>query len=202
MKKPKVKQIGQILIEKNLLTEQKLSQALETQAKEGGLLGNILVKLGYVTQKDIENCIEEQDAKSAKIEEVLSDLGMISREQFNEALSIQKKEGGALSQIIINAKYISEEDFVAILVTQCGLPYLQLNNYEVDKEILKLIPKDIAREFKVIPIDKIGDILTVAMADPLNNTAVEKIRKITSLSVEKFISTFSEINNAISQYYA
>lgn len=201
-KKTKSKQIGQILIEKKTITQEQLDKALEVQAKEGGLLGQILVKLNFVSQEEIEESIDEQTSKVRKVEELLVEMGIISAEQLNKAQEVQAKEGGLLSQIIIKLGLLNEEDFVSMLVTQYGFPYLQLNNYEIEVETVKLIPKEIAQKYCVIPIDKIGNILTVAMADPLNSAAFEEIKEITKLNVETFISTFSDINNAINQHYA
>ncbi|MFH2138838.1 MAG: hypothetical protein ABII88_10035 [Candidatus Omnitrophota bacterium] len=201
MKKNKKKQIGQLLIEKNLITQEQLEKALEVQLQEGGLVGQILVKLKYVTSEQIEESIYEQTHTAQKLENILLDIGIITQEQLDKALEMQTKKGGSLFQLIIEMGYLSEEDLVSTMVTQYGFPYLQLENYEIETELVKIISKDIAQKYNLIPIDKIGNILTVAMADPLNSAAKEEIKQITGLDVETFISTFSDINNAIAQYY-
>ncbi|MBU4477958.1 MAG: hypothetical protein KKH34_02575 [Candidatus Omnitrophica bacterium] len=201
VKKSKTKQLGNMLIEKNLLTQEQLDAALEVQLKEGGLLGQILVKLGFVTKEQIENSISEQTDSAQKLENVLMEMGIISSEQLVQAKEIQNKQSGLLSKILINLGFLSEEDLVSNMVTQFGFPYLQLTNYEIDAEIVKLVPKETALKYYLIPIDQIGNILTLSMADPLNAAAQDEIRKITALNVETFISTFSDINNAIEKYY-
>lgn len=201
IKKSKTKQIGEMLIEKKLISQEQLDKALEVQLKEGGLLGQILVKLGFVTQKQIDESVYEQTSNAQKLENVLEDAGLISAEQIDQVLQAQKKQGGTFAQVLINSGFLSEEDLVSTMVTQYGFPYLQLTNYEIDPDILKIIPKETALEYTLIPIDKIGNILTVAMADPLNALARDKVRKISKLNVETFIATFSDINNAITQYY-
>ncbi|MDD5746421.1 MAG: hypothetical protein PHO30_04065 [Candidatus Omnitrophica bacterium] len=202
MKKTKSKQIGQILFERGLLSQQQLDQALEIQLKEGGLLGQIFVKLGFVTQEQIEASVFEQTSNTQKLENALLEMGVLSADQLQKAQETQKKQGGMLAKTIVSLGFLGEEDLVSTMVTQFGFPYLQLANYTIDAEIVKLIPRKTAEEFSLIAIDKIGNILTVATADPLNATAQDEIRKITGLNVELFISTFSDINNAITQYYA
>ncbi|MCP4650047.1 MAG: hypothetical protein GY853_08230 [PVC group bacterium] len=202
MKKARTKPIGQILIEKKLITQEQLQKALEVQLQEGGLVGQILVKLQFVTREQIEESIYEQTHRAQKLENVLLEMGMLTQEQLDEAVKLQETKGGALSQHSIDLGHISEEDLVSALVTQFGFPYLELENYEIDAELVKLVSKDIAVKYSLIPIDKIGNILTLAMADPLNTSAKDQIKKMTELDVEAFISTFSDINNAIAKYYA
>lgn len=202
LKKKRVKPVGEILIEKKLITQEQLAQALEVQLKEGGLIGQILSKLGYIKQEELEKSLNEQTSDAQKLENILVELGMVSAEQLTQAEQIHKKDGGVLAQIIINLGFLTEEDLVSTLVTQFGFPFLQLDNYEIETELVKLVPKKIAQKFCLIPIDKIGNILTLAMADPLNDKAKDAVRRITNLNVETFISTFSDINKAIEKHFS
>ncbi|MBU1043808.1 MAG: hypothetical protein KJ915_05350 [Candidatus Omnitrophica bacterium] len=200
-KKSKTKQLGQLLVEKEVITHAQLDQALEIQLKEGGLLGQILIKLGFVTEQQIENSVFEQTTNSQKLENVLLEMGIITPEQIKQANELEEKEGSFFAKNIITLGFLSAEDLVSIMVTQFGFPYLQLENYEIDPEIVKLVPQNIAQKFSLIAIDKIGNILTIAMADPLNAKAQDEVRKVTGLNVETFISTFSEIEAALSKDY-
>ncbi|MCK4994776.1 MAG: hypothetical protein KAS13_07005 [Candidatus Omnitrophica bacterium] len=201
MKKKKGKQLGQLLIEKEVITHEQLDQALEVQLKEGGLLGQILIKLDIVSAEQIENSMYEQTSSAQKLEHALKELGVLSAEQLTQALELQKKDSITFAQAIVTLGVLGEEDLVSTMVTQFGYPYLQLVNYEIEPEIVKIIPKSIAEKYSLVAIDKIGNILTIAMADPLNASALDEIRKETGLNVEAFISTFSDINNAVAQFY-
>ncbi|MFH1061781.1 MAG: hypothetical protein V1747_02715 [Candidatus Omnitrophota bacterium] len=201
IKKSKTKQLGQLLMEKEIITHGQLDQALEIQLKDGGLLGQILIKLGFVTEQQIEDSVFEQTTNSQKLENVLMEMGIITQEQINLANDLEKKEGSFFAQNIIKLGFLGAEDLVSIMVTQFGFPYLQLENYEIDPEIVKLVPQNIAQKFSLIAIDKIGNILTIAMADPLNAKAQDEIRKATGLNVETFISTYSEIEAALTKNY-
>ncbi len=201
-KKTKNKQIGEILLEREFISQDQLDKALELQLKEGGLLGQIMVKLGFVTQEQIEKSIFEQTSGAQNLENILIETGAVTSEQVEAARSLQKKEGGILAGSIIKMGVLGEEDLVSIFVTQRGVPYLQLANYEIDAEIVKVVPEKIAKKYCLIPIDKIGNILTLAMADPLDVIAQDEVRKVTGLNVEVFIATISDITNAMKQYYA
>ncbi len=201
MKKTKSKQLGQLLIEKKVITHEQLDQALEVQLKEGGLLGQILIKLNIVTAEQIEKSMNEQTSSAEKLENALKETGILSAEQLTEAQALQKKEVLTFAQAILKLGVLGEEDLVSTMVTQFGFPYLQLANYKIETEIVEIIPKSIADKYCLIAIDKIGNILTIAMADPLNAAALDEIRKETGLNVETFISTFSDINSALAQFY-
>ncbi|MBU1086991.1 MAG: hypothetical protein KKD05_05660 [Candidatus Omnitrophica bacterium] len=201
IKKSKTKHLGQLLIEREIITLAQLDQALEIQLKEGGLLGQILIKLGFVTEQQIEDSVFEQTTNSQKLENVLVEMGIVTPDQINQASELEKKEGSFFARNIIKLGFLGAEDLVSIMVTQFGFPYLQLENYEIDPEIVKLVPQNIAQKFSLIAIDKIGNILTIAMADPLNAKALDEVRKVTGLNVETFISTFSEIESALTNNY-
>ena len=84
---------------------------------------------------------------------------------------------------------------------QFGFPFLPLSNYEVDADTVKLIPENVATQYNLIAIDKIGNSLTVAMSDPLNTHAIEDVELITSCKVQVFVSTQTDIKEAIKRYY-
>ena len=140
-----------------------------------------------------------------KIEKPLGQLlierGIISNSQIQEALEVQKKEGGLIGEVIVKLGFAKEEEIAQCISLQYGFPFLSLNNYEISPDVIKLVPKHIASYYCLIPIDKIQNILTVAMANPLNYEAIEDLEYSTSLNVQVFISTPSEIRKAIEKFY-
>ena len=134
--------------------------------------------------------------------ELLLEKEIISEEELKEALEIQKKQRkGLLGQILIERKYITEKDILTVLSAQYGFPYLPLSSYSISPEILKLIPENAAKQYYVLPVERIGNILSVVMADPLNKSAIDDIEYITGCKVEVFIATALEITKALAQYY-
>ena len=133
--------------------------------------------------------------------ELLVDAGLITRDQLNHGLEVQKDKGGLIGQVIVDLRYVSEEAIAQAITAQYGFPYLPLENYEIDPEIVKIIPKNVAIQYCLIPVDKIGNNLTIAMSNPLNNQAVEDIVLLSGLYVQLFVSTASDIKKAIEKYY-
>ncbi len=133
--------------------------------------------------------------------ELLVEAGLITKDQLQRALEAQKDKGGLIGQVLVDLGYVSEEAIAQTITAQYGFPYLPLENYEIDSEIVKIVPKNVAIQYCLIPLDKIGSNLTIAMANPLNNQAVEDIALLSGLYVQLFVSTATDIKKAIEKYY-
>ena len=136
-----------------------------------------------------------------RIGEVLLERGVISHKKLEEALAYQKAHGGLLGQVLIRLGYTTEEEIALALTAQYGFPYLPLDNYEIDGGLTALIPLELARRYCLIPIDRIGNALTLVMADPSNVKAIEEVELMTKCVVQTFVSTPTEIEKAISRQY-
>ncbi len=133
--------------------------------------------------------------------EVLVERGVIDHEQVLMAITYQREKGGLFGEVLVQLKFATEEDIAQALTCQYGFPYLPLANYEIDREVLSAIPEDVCRQFCLIAGDKIGKSLTLAMADPLNQNAIDDVELITGSTVQAFVSTASDIKEAIARYY-
>jgi type IV pilus assembly protein PilB len=133
--------------------------------------------------------------------EILVERGVLSRAQLEKVLAFQKEKGILFGEAFVQMKLGSEEDVVQALTCQYGFPYLPLANYEIAPEVVAIIPRGVCKQHGLVPIDKIGRSLTLAMANPLNVQALEDVEKATGCSVQAFISTATEINTAINRYY-
>jgi len=136
-----------------------------------------------------------------KLGEILLRSDILSEEQLSLALDLQRHEGGLLGEILIKLGYVNERDIVQALTVQCGFPYLPLENYELNKEMKLLLPENVARQYCIVPLDVIGNILTIAMSNPLNEKAVEDIELITKKKVQIFISTVTAVHDALDNLY-
>jgi type IV pilus assembly protein PilB len=134
--------------------------------------------------------------------ELLIERKVIATEQLQKALDYQKVNGGLIGEIFVQLGFAKEEDIAQVLTAQYGFPYLPLGNYDVDIETVKIIPEQVARQYCLIPIDKIGNNLTVAMSNPLNTQAVEDVEMISKCVVQTFVSTTTDIRKAIERCYA
>jgi len=133
--------------------------------------------------------------------ELLIERGVIGREQLAMAVANQKDKGGLIGEILVAMKFASEEDIAQALTCQYGFPYLPLANYEIEPDAIKSVPEQVCRKFCLIPIDKIGKSLTLAMANPLNVQAIEEVEEITSCTIQTFVGTATDIRNSIAKYY-
>jgi type IV pilus assembly protein PilB len=133
--------------------------------------------------------------------QLLIDKGIINESQLAQALKVQGEKGGLIGQILVNLGYAAEEDIAQAITVQYGFPYLPLTGYDIDKEVINIIPEHVARQYGLIPIDKIGDTLTIAMSNPLNMQAIEDIEMLSHCNAQVFVSTLSDLNEAINRYY-
>src|SRR5262245_26925981 len=103
-------------------------------------------------------------AMEKRLGELLIDDGVISKDDLQRALSQQKASGLSLGRILIDLGKASEWEVAATLGKQLNVPFITLSHYEIDQEILKCIPEDLIRKYRIVPVDKTGDALTIAMA--------------------------------------
>lgn len=136
-----------------------------------------------------------------RVGEILLSQKLISQAQLDKALDHQQEHGGLLGQILVKFGFVTEEELALALTAQYGFPFLPLENYEIDEAVTRLIPEQVARQYCVIPIDRIGNAMTVAMADPSNVQAIEDIEMLTRCVVQTFVSTPSDILKAIERCY-
>jgi type IV pilus assembly protein PilB len=133
--------------------------------------------------------------------ELLVERGLINQHQLQKALVHQQVKGGLIGEILVDLGFCREEDIAQALTAQYGFPYLPLSNYDINTEVLNIIPGRVARQYLLIPIDKIGNNLTIAMSNPLNIQAVEDVELLSGCSVQTFVATSSDVRKAIAKYY-
>jgi len=138
-----------------------------------------------------------------KIGELLLQRSLITNEQLQEALSLQhsRLKGKPLGQILIESGFINKDDLYHVLAIQKGYPYINIKQCNIEPYVLSLIPEDMVKRYQVCPIDKIEEILTVAMVNPLDELALSDIKKFTKKNIKIFLTTFLELKEATLKYY-
>ncbi|MBI2870262.1 MAG: Flp pilus assembly complex ATPase component TadA [Candidatus Omnitrophica bacterium] len=136
-----------------------------------------------------------------RLSQVLVKNGVVTQKALDEAVKIQKAEGGSISEILIKKGLVKEDVLVACLGEELDIPPINLSRYRISQELISMIPARVARHYQVLPISKIGDTLTVAMADPLNVFALDDLRVITGCQIKPIIGIPSQILESIHQYY-
>lgn len=136
-----------------------------------------------------------------RLTEILINNKLISQEQLKKALEAQKEKGGRLSDIIVDLKFIKESELISILSEGLGLPLIDLKRFKIDYEITKIIPVTIARHYQIIPVSKMGDTITLAMADPLNIFAIDHVESLTGYKINPIIAASKDISQTIELSY-
>ncbi|HEX9162518.1 MAG TPA: type IV-A pilus assembly ATPase PilB [Thermoanaerobaculia bacterium] len=138
---------------------------------------------------------------SVRLGELLTKASLISQDQLKEALRVQKETGGKLGETLIKLGFVSEEDITECLSQQFGVPSINLSHFEIDSSVIKLIPADVARKYNILPVNKTGATITIAMADPTNVFAMDDIKFMTGYNVEPVVASELGIKAAIDNYY-
>lgn len=136
-----------------------------------------------------------------RLKKILINSKLITSEQLSEALEFQRKKGGRLGDVLVNLGHINRKDLMVALSQELNIPPVDLSKLQIKPEIIKLIPKQVVRHYRLVPVSKIGKTLTVAMSDPLNVFAMDDIKVVTGFSIRPIISTEKSIERAIEQYY-
>lgn len=141
--------------------------------------------------------------KKIEIIDLLLKKGLITQEAVNKAEEETKRTGLTIEKALEKLGYISEEDIVKAQASALDLPYIDLSSYFIDTELIKLIPENVVRKYKTIPLFRIGNNLTVAMVDPHNIEALDQIRKITRADVvEPVLVSDKGIQKVLDSYYS
>lgn len=125
----------------------------------------------------------------------------ISSEELNQALRYQSEKGVYFGKALIELGLIAEIDLMQFLAEQMDIPFVKLEDISIEKEIIRLIPEELAREYQIIPLFKIGEQLSVATSDPLNVESIDTISKHTGMELDIVLATETDISYGVEVYY-
>jgi type IV pilus assembly protein PilB len=139
---------------------------------------------------------------AVKLGEMLLEAGLITQDRLQEALEAQKKNGGKLGYNLVKLGYVKEDEITQLLSEQYGVPSINLRHFEIEEPVIALIPSEVAQKYLVLPVNRTGATLTIAMADPTNVFAMDDIRFMTGYTVEPVVASEIAIREAIEKYYS
>src|SRR5947209_3734846 len=139
---------------------------------------------------------------SAKLGEILVRENLIRPQNLREALDYQREHGGRLRYNLVKLGLVSDDMITAVLSRQYGIPSVNLELFQIDESVLRLIPQEVAQKYSVLPLSRVGATLTLAMVDPTNVFAMDDIKFMTGLNVEPVVVAEVSIQHAISRYYS
>jgi len=136
-----------------------------------------------------------------KLGELLLRNKLISKEQLDKALHVQKTSGNKLGYDLVKLRYVTDEDIAQCLSKQFGIPAINLSHFEIDQAVLDLVPVEVCRKYDLIPVNRTGAVLSVAMADPTNIRAMDEINFICGYQVEPVVASDFAIRESVDKYY-
>ncbi|MCF0142538.1 MAG: Flp pilus assembly complex ATPase component TadA [Parasporobacterium sp.] len=136
-----------------------------------------------------------------RIGDLLISAGTITEEELNRGLELQKGTGKRLGTVLIDNGIITEKQLIEALQMQLGIDYVDLSKVRIPMELAQTVPKNIAKQFQVVPYKEVKGDLYLAMSDPLNFYAIEEVRKAVHKKVIPVVSTASAISHAIMVLY-
>ena len=136
-----------------------------------------------------------------RLGELLLAAGVITPEELDKGLALQKGTKKRLGQVLIENKIISENSLIEALQMQLGIDYVDLTKINIPTELAQSLPKNIAKQYQVVPVKAVKDELYLAMSDPLNFYAVEEVRKAVRKKVIPMVARSTAIEHAIQTLY-
>ncbi|HEU0369032.1 MAG TPA: type IV-A pilus assembly ATPase PilB [Candidatus Acidoferrum sp.] len=138
---------------------------------------------------------------SVRLGEILVKESLITQDQLQKALEFQRVNGGKLGSCLTKMGFITDDDITGVLSRQYGVPSINLKYYEIDPNVIRLIPQDTATRYQVVPLSRVGSVLTIAMTDPTNVFAMDDVKFMTGFNVEPVVASEAAIADAISRFY-
>jgi type IV pilus assembly protein PilB len=140
-------------------------------------------------------------SSSSRLGELLVREKLISLQQLRQAQEEQRKSGQNLGYTLSKLGYIADDDITNFLSSQYRLPAIDIENYDVDPEVIRLVSREVCEKHKILPVSRSGSSLIVAMADPTNLHAIDDIKFLTGYNVEPVVASETAIQHAIERYY-
>ena len=136
-----------------------------------------------------------------KLGDLLLKAKLVTQEQLAEALKLQQSSGLKLGEALVKIGAVTEDDITETLSGQFGVPSINLSHFEIDPSVLKLVAADVARKYNILPVNKTGATVTIAMSDPTNVFALDDIKFMTGYNVEPVVASEQSLQLAIDRHY-
>jgi len=206
--------LGDILLEKKMITKEQLDAATIAAKNEGKLLGEVLEHSGLVSPENLKNVLAEQTKRMAAAQaktdnqpkkllgDILIEKGLINEDQLKMALKESKIDSSPIGSTLVKLGFITIEQLKETLSAQQGAEVLTSSDLKLDPKLLKSLPEDFIREHKVVPIRSNGQIFVVGMVNPNNKRVLNDIIYLTGQKVRAMIITHMEFESFMQTYYS
>ena len=133
--------------------------------------------------------------------DILVGQGVVTDDQIKQCEVAQQESGSSIEQIILDNEFAARKAIANALGSYYDVPYIDLDNYDIDTNVLELVPERLARKYKFLPLFKIENNLTVAILNPRNLFGIDEIRDMLDCDIEVTVSSEDQILQALDRYY-
>ena len=205
--------LGELLLRQRVLDEDQLAHAMSEHKRTGIPLARILVRLNMVSEDTLTSIlgVQMQSTTKMRIGEMLLAQGYIKPEQLEKALETQKATGKRLGRTLVELGYMPEERLVEILSRQFEVPYVKLDNFNIDADAYTYLPEDMCKQYKVVPLfvsksederKVVREALTMAMTDPTNMRVIQIVKFKVKMEVDVVMASEVDVQKTIERVFA
>ena len=196
-----MKKVGELLVEQKLISTEHLQEALDLQKVFPDLpIGQLLCKLGFVKESDLSFVLDQKD-KRRKLTDILLKGELINQQKISHAREVSKQNDITIEKALLKLGYVDEEQVAQAVASQYDLPYVPINNFDLDLSLSQYISAVYAQKQRIVPISKIGNTLTLAMAAPLSNHVIRELEDSIRLKIIPAIATETSIYSSLKRLY-
>jgi MshEN domain len=196
--------IGQLLVRERLITDAQLEHALRIQHSLDAYtpIGQVLVEQKAITLKQLNGLLDRY-RKRPKLGAVLVAAKVITNRQLDEAMLYQQGRHLRLGDVLIRLGFATERQIKQAICIQLNLPFIDLKTFKLDGklDLPKLIKRLYAERYRVVPIAKLGETLTIAMDDPTDDEVIRTVEASTGLMVNVVTGTRAGLEHAVAEVY-
>lgn len=196
-----IKLVGELLIEQKLITQEQLLEALVLQKVfPDQPVGQLLCKLGFIKESDLSMVLDQKN-KRRKLTDILLAGGHIDQQKISHAREVGKQNSISLEKALLKLGYVDEELLSKAVASQHDMPYVQISTQNLDLSLSKYISAVYAQKQRLAPISKIGNTLTLAMAQPLRSHDIRELEDSIRLKIISAIATETDISKSLKRLY-
>ena len=199
-----VKQLGDIMVEKGMVTPEMIKSAIQKQRQlRDDKIGEILLKRQAIDDKQLAQGLSEQkQRRERRIGDILLEQGFIDGVQLEEALETQAAQREKkLGQIMVDMGYATYKMIGIALAIQYNVPFIDLSSQTIDPQLRRFVPLDMAKRWQIMPLSLQKRVLTIAVSDPTEQFAQDELRDKTRLTVITVVATPPDISRVITRFY-
>jgi type IV pilus assembly protein PilB len=202
MRSPAEARLGKLLVQEGLISDVQLQAALAAQSAAGVYvpLGRLLVERKIVTARQLQLVLERSE-KRLRLGEVLLRNGSITEEKLQQALAQQQRLQRPLGEVLVKLGFITDEVMRQALGLQLNIPFVDLDRINPDRNLTRLINSNYARRHLLVPVARVGQMLTICMNDPTTGAVIEELAASSGYIVNVVTSSQEAIKRAFKRLY-